>query len=151
MCVHTRARAHTHTHAPSHTWSNGLIGFRSICIWMQFPKYSSNKRSLRTVLIIVFEESLYSCQQSNTPDLARQPGDVAGRQLTGASLTSTPRQRGSWRGEIAPEACPLFHQQNANDAQVYAVYKERDDLLEARIYALRGQYVRLRGWWIFPK
>ena len=55
------------THAHSHTWLNGLIGFRPICIWMRFPKYGSNKRSLKTVSIIVFEEALYWCQQSKTP------------------------------------------------------------------------------------
>ena len=37
------------THAHSHTWLNGLTGFRSICIWMRFPKYGSNKRSLKTL------------------------------------------------------------------------------------------------------
>lgn len=68
-------------------------------------------------------------------------------------LPSLPRPgRGALGGEeTAPEACPLLHQQNANDAYVHAVYKEKDDLLEARIYALRGQYFHLRGWWIFPK
>ena len=39
----------TCTHAHSHTWLNGLTGFRSICIWMRFPKYGSNKRSLKTL------------------------------------------------------------------------------------------------------
>lgn len=57
MCdVCSQTRVCTHIQAHSRTWLNGLIGFKPICIWMLFPKYSRNKRSLRTVLILCLKK-----------------------------------------------------------------------------------------------
>lgn len=98
MCaVCSQACGSTHRHAHSHTWLNGLIGFRAICIWMHFLKYSSNKRSLKTVLIIVLEEALHRGQQSKSPWADRSQGlQQAVSHLVAALLTSTSEQRASW-------------------------------------------------------
>lgn len=108
MCaVCSQAGGRTHRHAHSHTWLNGLIGFREICIWMHFLKYGSNKRSLKTVLIIVLEEALHRGPQSEPLWADRRQGlQQAASHLVAALLTSTSEQRDSW-GMDFPE--PALH------------------------------------------
>lgn len=127
------------THAHSHTWLKGLIGFRSICIWMQFPKYGSHQRSLKTVWIIVFEEALCWCQQSKMG---------GGPHLLRGLVLSTPRKE-TLGGDRVPWTLPSSHQHNTNSAHVNALKKGKDGVLEARICAFRGKH--LYGLWIFQK
>lgn len=128
VCSRTCACTHSRVHSPA--WLDGLIGFGSICIWMQFPLYGSNERSPKTVSIIVFEAALHWCQQREAPAWPR--GHLAGA-LRGA--TSEP--------PVVPSA--------TTRAQACALKVGKDDLFEARKYSPGGQIFHLCGLWIFQK